>query len=894
MKTDNYIIIKGAKQNNLKIEKLKLPLYKNIIITGVSGAGKSSLIMDTLHAESQRRFFLSLSTFARQFFEKIPSPEVENINELQPSIAIVRKSFIKNPRSTVATITEIYDFLRILFSKKGKPFCPSCGREIVKYNPDSLKKEILKNFSGKKVILGFLSDMNLKEIYGGGFSYALLNGVKDSIFKAKEYPIYVIVDNFKIKESESERLFEGLLTSFHWGNTIFVKDENKIFLYSGEFVCPYCKIKIPPPDPALFSFNSSKGACPRCKGFGDIIELDLRKIIPKPELSIKEGAIEPFEKPAAKELKQELLEFCKREKILIEKPFENLKDNEKSLIIEGGKDYYGVKGFFKWLETKKYKTHVRVFLSKYRKYTQCPSCKGSRLNKNALSYRIEGKNIGDIIRMDINEFKTFMKKLHVKWKDNRAIKGVIEELWERANYLIKVGLDYLTLNRKTFTLSGGEAQRISLTTVLGTTLSNTMIIVEEASRGLHISDFKNLLGIIKELKKNRNTIFMIEHSEEAMKISDHIVELGPGSGKEGGKVVFQGNFEEYRKTITFKQIKESLKIPQKKEKKKDKRVFLEIMGAKKYNIKGIDFKIPIKSLTTITGVSGAGKSTLLYEVIYKGMVNDEINFKKIRKEGLKRVVYIDSSLPSKSSRTTVGTYLKLMEPIRDFYAELPEAKSKGFTKAYFSYNMKEGQCPECKGNGFITVELQFLSDINLICDECKGKRFKKQVLKVRYRGKNIYDIMEFTLSELEDFFRIEIPVLEDKIRITKELGVDYLKLGQTISSLSGGESQRIKLSKYFSTGDLNRMLFLIDEPTIGLHPKDIKKLVKALKKYIDMGATIIAVEHNPLFILSSDHIIDLGPGGGKRGGKLIHEGDVLGLLENSKSVTGMALKKALR
>ena len=892
MSSKDYIEIEEARQNNLKIDRLKIPLYKNIVITGVSGAGKSSLVMDTIYAESQRRFFLSLSTFARQFFEKIPSPDVKFINELQPSIAVIRKSFIKNPRSTVATITEIYDFLRILFAKKGKPYCPSCGREIIKYNPESLKKEILERFSGVKINFGFITNKNLREIYGGGFLYAMVDGKRESIFKVKSNPIYVVIDTLVVKPSEAERVFEGILTAFHWSNSFFVEEGNVIHLFSGDLFCPYCNIKIPAPDSALFSFNSSKGACPVCKGYGDIIEIDMEKVIPNSELSIKEGAIEPFEKPAAYELKEELIEFCKKEKITLNKPFKKLKDNEKKLIIEGGKGYYGVKGFFQWLETKKYKTHVRVFLSKYRKYTECPVCKGSRLNKNALSHKIEGKNLGDIIKMDIGEFKNFIEKIAEKWKEDKVIKTVISELRERANYLIKVGLEYLTLNRKTFTLSGGEAQRISLTTVLGTTLSDTMIIIEEVSRGLHIHDFKNLVEIIKELKENKNSLLMIEHSEDAMKISDEIIELGPGSGEKGGNIVFQGSFNEYERTDTFLEIKKGLAVKHEKN-IRDNPEFLEVWGAKKYNINNIDFKIALKNLTSITGVSGAGKSTLLYEILYKGLKKEEINFKKIKKGEIRKVIYIDDSLPSKSTRATVGTYLKLMEPIRTFFSELPEAKTKGFKKAHFSFNRKEGQCPECKGSGFITVELQFLSDMNLLCDECNGKRFKKEVLDINYKGKNIYNVMELTLAELEEFFNIEIPVLEERLKITKDLGIDYLKLGQPISTLSGGESQRIKLSKYFSNEKVKNTLFLIDEPTVGLHPKDIQKIIKTFRKFLKMGATIVAVEHNPFFILSSNYIIDLGPEGGKKGGKLIYQGDLSGLLNNTFSLTGKMLSEII-
>ena len=891
MGKQEFIKIKNCYQNNLKNIDIDIPLGEFVVFTGVSGAGKSSLVFDTIYAESQRRFFLSLSTFARQFFERIPPPAVEEIEGLQPSIAILRKGVVKNPRSTVATITEIYDFLRVLYSKISELYCPECGRKIVKYDEESLKKFIMNEYKNRKITIGFITEKELKEIYKGGFVYALIDGKKETVFKAKDGIKHIIIDTLIV--NDEERIFEDIKTGFNWSDKIFVRDENGISLFSNKYYCPYCSLNFSEPVPELFSFNSSRGACPRCKGFGDIITVDEKKVIPDETVSIENGAIEIFKTPKAKELYNELLGFCKRKGIKTDVPVKKLSVKHKKLLFEGDEEYYGINSFFEWLERKKYKTHVRVFLSRYRKYSQCPVCLGGRLNREALSYRVEGKNIAELNSMEINEFSEFIKKIEKKYKNNKAVKILLQELRERVDYLIAVGLGYLSLNRKTFTLSRGEAQRISLTSVLGSTLTDTMILIDEPSKGLHLKDFNTLIKAIKKINGAGNTIIMIEHLEKVFKIANRIIEIGPGAGESGGEIIFSGAFNDYKKTKTYKNTQKIIKTIKIKKDNDKIGYFIKINKAEKYNLKKIDIKIPLNKITSITGVSGAGKSTLLYEILYKGLRGEEKNYKNItgiEKFAKDNVIYIDDSPPSRSSRAVVGTYLKLLDPIRKLFSELPESKRRGFTSSHFSYNRKEGQCFDCKGEGYVKIEMQFLSDIKLICDGCGGKRFKDEVLKIKFGNLNIYDIFELTLNEVGEIFRKEIPTISDKITILNKMGVGYLKLGQTLSTLSGGESQRIKLAKHMLYNNKGNQLFLIDEPTTGLHPLDISKIIGTMRDFIDYGATIVVVEHNPLFIINSDYIIDLGPSGGNRGGKIVFQGDISEFLLSKESITAITLR----
>ncbi len=863
---NEFILLDSLKQNNLKSISLKIPIKKITVIRGVSGSGKSSLAIETLFKESQRRFFLSLSTFARQFFEKYQKPDYKSIENLPPAISIEKKSLIKNPRSIVATITDLYDFLKILFEKYSTLYCPKCNHPVKEWTPFELKNKILKNHQHETVTIGFLGKKSKEYYFKKGFQKILENNEKKHILSSTITPIHVIVDTIKVDPLNEDEIFESLELSFKNSDDIFIylNKEKKFSYYSSSYKCPVCGIHYEKPDPSLFSFNSPKGACEKCKGFGDIIEIDLKKIIPDSTLSIEEGAIEPFMKPKAKELYYELIEFAQKSGIPTNIPFNRLSNEHKKLIIEGNSEYYGIKGFFSWLEKKKYKLHVRVYLSKYRKYTKCPSCNGTRLNKLARSYYLEGKNMGEILLMNIREFSEWLNSVSESIPDTNA-QVIIKELKERIDYLKKVKLDYLTLSRKTFTLSGGEAQRISLSSVLGSGLSETLIILDEPTAGLHKKDSKMIAEAILKLKENGNTVVVVDNSDEILGISDFVVELGPKGGEEGGYLIFSGNIKDYKP--------EKLELPHRNTRKKTNE-FIKIKGAKKFNLKSIDFNIPLKAITIVKGVSGAGKSTLIKEVLYKGLIQEEKNFDSIFiPSTIGQTIFCDSSPLTKTPRATPITYLKLFKPIREFYAKLEESLKKGYKASHFSFLSKLGACRTCNGNGFIKVEMQFLSDLFILCDECGGKRYKEEILEVKYKEASIYDILWMSFEKIVEFFSDEIPLLKEKISIIKKVGLGYIKAGQPLQSLSGGEAQRIKLLYNLLWEDLKNSIIILDEPSSGLHPKDEIKVVTFLRELVESkNATIVIAEHSPIFENASDYIIELGPEGGDKGGYLIKEG----------------------
>ncbi len=858
------IIIKGARENNLKSLTLRIPLGKIIVVRGVSGAGKSSLAIDTLLSESQRRFFLSLSTFARQFFEKYKKPEYDSIENLPPAVSIEKRALIKNPRSTIATITDIYDFLRILFEKFSTLRCPECGKDIIEWNEFSLKEKLFKDFLNKSVFIGFKGKHTGEYYFRKGFQYALSEGKKVNVLSLDEASLMVIVDSVLINSEEEDRIFDSLKTSFQYGDDIFVYDIDgkALNLFSSKFKCPVCKIHYEKPDSSLFSFNSPKGACKVCKGFGDIIEIDMSKVIPDDSLSILDGAVEPFMKPAAKELFYELLNFCKSEGIPVDVPFKDLRNDEKDKIINGYKDYYGIKGFFSWLDTKKYKLHVRVYLSRYRKYEKCPSCKGTRLNEYARSFFLSEKNMGEVLSMSIFEFERWLLEVEKKF-NTKAYESIFSEIKMRVKFLKDVGLSYLSLLRKTFTLSGGEAQRISLSSVLGAGLSDILVVLDEPTKGLHSKDKKTVSNSIIRLKENGNTVLIVDNSDEILSSADFVLELGPEGGEKGGKIVFFGEKSIYKKK----------KYSYKKIKKRKLNSFIEVYGAKKHNLKSINFKIPYEAITIITGVSGAGKTSLIYDVLYKGLVGEEKNFERIVFGGdFSKIIFCNSTPITKTPRATPITYLGLFSPIRKLYSRQKKALSLGLNEGSFSFLSKKGACPVCGGTGFIKIEMQFLSDIYVVCDECGGKRYKEKILEVRFKEKTIYDILNMSFSRAKNFFKEELYELSKKFEFIERFGLGYLKLGQPLSTLSSGENQRLKLLSYLIKEKLEDSLIILDEPSSGLHPEDELKIIKVLRDLIDKkGNTIVIVDHSPLFIEASDYIIELGPSGGEDGGYIIKE-----------------------
>ena len=884
LREESFVHLRGARQNNLQGLDWDLPLGKLTVVTGVSGSGKSSLVLETLHGESQRRYFLSLSTFARQYFERIAPPLFDRLDSLPPSIAIERRSTARNPRSTVATLTEIYDFLRVLFARIGVPRCPLCGRDFRSHTQATLAEEIEAKWGGERVSLGFQTSESAEKMHGAGFLYGWKGSERVTLFELRgAKPLEISLDSLVPKEENRQRLYETLKTAFQWGEKVLLLDpQGEKHLFHSRYGCPHCGTTFQKPQPQLFSFNSSRGACPTCKGLGDLRQLDWDKILPDPSLSLEEGVVEPFTKPSMEEFQEELLRFCRTEGISTKRPFETLSPEEKRIIVEGkGESYAGVAGVFSLFESYTYKPMVRIFLSKYSSYSLCRECGGGRLNQEAMAYRIDGLTIAQWNGLTVDAFHQKLTAVLHGLERDFASRKVIAELLERLRYLHEVGLDYLTLDRPTHTLSGGEAQRISLTSVLGSTLTDTLIVVDEPSTGLHPKDFSNLLKTMAKLRDSGNTVVLIEHLHEAFQVADRVLELGPGAGPEGGRALFWGEASRY--------VPPPVPVVPSPARIGNERLTVE--GAKKFNLKGFNVSFPLGSLSAITGLSGAGKSTLLYEVIYKGLTGEETNFRSLKGfQGL-TPVYIDDAPPVRTPRATLATYLKIIDPIRQFMATLPESKAKKLTPGHFSYNRPEGACPLCRGEGFETVEMQFLSDLHLVCEGCRGRRYNDEILQVLFKGKSMADILEMTCREAADLFRLEVPSLKRRVSWLSELGIDYLKVGQTLNSLSGGESQRVKIARHFLEGEVKDTLFLIDEPTSGLHPKDIAREVEAFQRLLREGATIIVVEHNPLFLLHCHHIVDLGPGGGERGGELLFQGSVEELMAKPSTATALALRK---
>ncbi len=890
------IILRGVRVHNLKNINLDIPLNKLIIITGVSGSGKSSLAFDTLYAEGQRRYIESLSSYVRQFFEKIEKPDVNLIEGITPAIAIQHRATTKNPRSTVSTVTEIWDYMRILFARIGTLFCHRCGSEVKKDTIDSIVDDIFKRWEGERIIIFFHYKGDSESLRKKGF-YRGLRGIEPFPIEDMEFlEIDVIVDRLIVDETEKERLVDSLEIALREGmDTVGVRNLNgDEIIYSGKYECKKCLIVYDEPDPNLFSFNSPQGACERCHGFGDIITIDEEKVIPNKNLSLEEGAIEPWTKPSTEPLMNELIREAKKRKIPTNIPFKDLKDEHKKFVLEGDDKYYGVKKFFEWLEEKKYKVEVRVFLNRYRKYEQCPVCKGSRLRKEANFIKLNGKTITEVSAMTVKEAFEFFNSLPLTPFQEKIAETPLKSIQKRLDYLLKVGLDYITLNRMTFTLSGGEAQRISLATALGSSLVGVLFVLDEPSIGLHPRDNERLINILKTLRDNGNTVVVVEHDPQIIKSGDIIIDLGPKGGEEGGYVMFNGSINDFLEkcnSLTAQYLREEKKILISRRRFSPTK-FLKIYGARKFNLKNINVEIPFNSFTCITGVSGSGKSTLLYEIIYKGLKGEEKeNFDRIEGgDKIKDVILVDQTPITKSSRSIPISFTKAMDEIRHLFAQTKEARIKGFTPSTFSFNTPGGRCEECKGAGKITVEMQFLSDVVLTCEECKGKRYKRETLEITYKGKNIAEVLEMSISEAIKFFS-ERDEIVSKLMPLEKAGLGYLKLGQPISELSGGENQRLKLAVYLNSTRGGGNLFLLDEPTTGLHLDDINKLLNSIETLLKDGNTVVVIEHNLELIKLADWIIDLGPEGGDRGGYLVYQGPLEGILKEKKSITGKYLKK---
>lgn len=910
-KRDGYIIIKGARTHNLKGIDISIPVKGVTVIVGVSGSGKSSLALDTLYAEGQRRYVESFSPYTRQFLEKISKPSVEEVKGIFPAIAITRKPHISNPRSTVGTVTEIYDYLRLLYAKIGEIYCYSCDKRVSKHNVRTVYETLIKKKNENKRAAIFFP-------FKGEDKNSLIEFIKlgyDTVLKGSEHysiqevvgmdfgsePVYLYVDTLDLANDENDRMIDSLEIGFKDGDgsIMIMLDDGEHLLFDKRLVCPYCSIEYEEPEPSHFSFNSPKGACSTCQGFGNVIALDMKKIIPNEDLPLKDKPIAAWNTNLFKWLYRRLAQISSKYGLPLDVPFKDLKLEHKKLIVDGNEDFPGIKGFFEYLNEKKYKVHIRIFISQYRKYEDCPECFGSRLRRERLAVKFRGKNIYELSSMSAKEILQFIKGIRLSKGEEEIAGKIIYEIERRLLYLDLVGLSYLSLDRQTSTLSRGESQRINLAIALGTNLTETLYVLDEPSVGLHFYDNKRLIEVIRGIKELGNTVVIVEHDRDVIKDADYVVELGPGAGEKGGEVVFSGSVKDFLNdphSLTAKYLRgEIAGIKSSRNNSTRRKGFIIIKSAKEHNLKAIDLKIPLEQLVCITGVSGSGKSTLIHDVLYAGLKHMRGEWKgkvglcdEIIVDGkLEDIILVDQSPPSKSPKSIIATYSKAFEYVRKIFADTLEAKLAGFSFSDFSFHSSKGRCPYCGGDGYSRVEMLFLADMIVECEYCKGKRYRDDILKIKYKGKNISEILDLTVNESIEFFGDD--KIKKRLQPLIEIGLDYLRLGQSLDTLSAGEAQRIKIAYYLSQKKGNS-LYIFDEPTIGLHFYDIGKLISCFNQLLELGGTVIVIEHNVNVIMSADYVIDLGPGGGDEGGYIVAQGKLSDIINSESSLTGRYLR----
>ncbi len=968
------IVVRGARVHNLKNIDFEIPHNTLTVVTGVSGSGKSSLAFDTIYAEGQRRYVESLSAYARQFLERIEKPDADLIDGIAPAIAIRQKNTTRTPRSTVATATEIYDYLRLLFARVGRTYCLQCGVEVRKDTVDQVADAILGLPAGTRLNALFplqppagqqieperkkargrrksaapmaqkldeldLLKATLFELRKKGFNRLFQRGqvfefsTPESLLDVDfSQPVWILVDRLVVAPEMRTRVVDATEIAYREaGEVVFEiaarSDEApQRFRFAQRFECKRCNLKYEEPEPRLFSFNNPYGACPRCQGFGNTIDFDLDLVIPDKSKSLGEGAIEPWTKPKYRPLFTELKRFAKQAGIPLDVPWRDLDPEHKQIVIDGDDRFWGVRGFFAHLERKKYKLHVRVFLSRYRGYSTCSTCGGARLRPEARQAKVGGKDICEVCSMTVEEASRFFAGLNLTPQENDIAGKLLDEIRDRLRFLNEVGLEYLTLDRLASTLSGGEAQRIQLATSLGSRLVGTLYVLDEPSIGLHSRDTVRLIKILQDLRNMGNTILVVEHDREIMKAADRILDLGPGAGEHGGRLVASGTYDELRRrpqSLTGRYLAQELRIPLPQQRRKPGPQKLELIGARAHNLKDIDVSIPLGMLVAVTGVSGSGKSTLVHDVLYHALLAEKKSngagaaveapsapsasglYERVQGlQWIDEVVLVDQSPIGRTPRSNPVTYIKAFDAIRELFASLPEAQKRGYAAGHFSFNIPGGRCETCQGDGTVTVEMQFLADVELICEECKGTRFKPEVLEVRYRGKNIFEVLNLTVREALQFFA-QAPKITDKLRVLEEVGLGYLRLGQSATTLSGGEAQRIKLAAHLQ-GKMRetpknaeearrrpRTLYIFDEPTTGLHFDDVSKLLSAFRRLIEARGSVLVIEHNLDVIKTADWVIDLGPEGGERGGRVVAAGPPEAIARNAKSYTGKWLARIL-
>ncbi len=951
-----HLVVRGARTHNLKDVDVSLPLGSLIIVTGVSGSGKSSLAFDTIYAEGQRRYVESLSAYARQFLERMEKPDVDHIDGICPAIAIRQKNSIRNPRSTVGTTTEIHDYMRLLWARVGRTICRVCGNEVARETAEVVSRRLAALPEGTRLLIGFEMPVvavpdrpargepdeeeadrengdefeppqnvdpwreTLQTLGRRGFRRVLLDGRAvtledvDPAALAGRAAVEVVVDRVQVEPDIEGRLTDSIEIAYReGGGAAFAIElprgegrEPVRHDFSERFECRRCQIPYEDPQPRLFSFNNPFGACPTCHGFGNVIELDLDLVVPDPSKSIRQGAIEPWTKPHYRQELTVLKREAKRLGIPLDTPWRDLTAEQRRIVVEGdGGDYPGVRGFFAWLERKKYKVHVRVFLSRYRGYQTCPDCGGTRLRREARDVQVGGRTIDRASALTVKEAQTFFSTLALGEQEAVVAGKVLREIVRRLQFLSDVGLDYLTLDRLSSTLSGGESQRISLATSLGSALVDTLYVLDEPSIGLHPRDNRRLIDILRQLRDQGNTVLVVEHDADMIAVADHIVDLGLGAGEHGGRVIYEGTLEGLKqdvRSLTAKYLRDDLAIPVPPTRRRGTGQKVTVFGAAEHNLKDIDVSFPLGALTCVTGVSGSGKSTLVHDVIYAGIRRAKGEGASERRLGaferiegvefLSDAVLVDQTPIGRTPRSNPVTYLKAFDPIRELFASTKDARTRGLTASHFSFNVPGGRCDACEGEGEVRVEMQFLADVFVPCDQCDGRRFKPQVLEVRYRNRNIHQVLEMTVREALSFFSASPKVLR-RLQVLDEIGLGYLRLGQPATTLSGGEAQRVKIASHLASTTGERLLYVLDEPTTGLHFDDIAKLLSAFRKLLEQGHTLLVIEHNLDVIKTADWVIDLGPEGGDGGGEVVVSGTPERVVEHPTSHTGRFLRPVL-
>jgi excinuclease ABC subunit A len=961
----DQIIIRGARVHNLKNIDCDIPHGKLSVVSGVSGSGKSSLAFDTVYAEGQRRYVESLSAYARQFLERIEKPDVDLIDGLAPAIAIKQKNSTRNPRSTVATATEIYDYMRLLYARCGTVHCIVCNGIVKRDTVDEIAAAVLALGEGTRLHALFpvqkqqeqpvspepeekpkrgrkpaakkteespLTDAlkdRLTDLRKRGFNRLYQSGTihefstPESLLEINfALSVFALVDRIVVSVDNRLRIVDAAEIGYRESGEILfeivprdadITDRERL-RFSAAFECKTCHRVYREPEPRLFSFNNPFGACPRCQGFGNTIDFDLDLIIPDKSKTLEDGAIDPWGRPKYRPYFTELKKAAKQHGIPLNVPWYGLEPEQQSFVLDGRDGFLGVHGFFTFLERKKYKLHVRVMLSKYRGYALCPECKGQRLRAEARAVRIGEKNICDAAALTIVDAHRFFGGLTLTPMQEEIAGSILHEIQQRLHFLNAVGLDYLTLDRLASTLSGGESQRIQLATSLGSQLVGALYVLDEPSIGLHTRDTAKLIRILEDLRDLGNTILVVEHDTDVIRSADYLLDLGPGAGELGGRVLAGGTVEEVERnpdSITGRYLSGQLTIPVPTRRREPGKEWLKLRGARSHNLKGIDVEIPLNMLVCITGVSGSGKSTLVHDVLYravahqlgKGEGSDPTNLYKDLKgvERLNDIVLVDQNPIGRTPRSNPVTYIKAFDAVRELFAAQPEAKRRSYTAGHFSFNVPGGRCDVCEGDGTVTVEMQFLADVELPCEECNGTRYKASVLEIKYKGKSIHEVLNLTVKEALRFF-VGQPKILDKLAVLDEVGLGYVRLGQSATTLSGGEAQRVKLAAHLatvrSTGSAakkggSRVLYVLDEPTTGLHFDDVSKLLTALRKLIDGGGSLLVIEHNLDVIKSADWVIDLGPEGGSTGGQVIAAGTPEQITRNEVSHTGYWLAKVL-